>query len=331
MTDKVIVLGALVAAFGFGVKFRSAVLGWLNLYRWTRWIAGLLTALVLVAPLAGQTRDSIVCTGCVVTDSTVTRDSVPATWAYTTRVIYTYRDSVIPVPVPPPTSGAPPAGFRLVSAQDCRSAGWAGTGTGWFWRTVFVVNDSTGPVCEWRYPKGYPGGTGPGSVWLDEAALRTQRLTEVWMTGRLWVSPNWDGHTSLVNKTLFVGFGLNGNQFYLNLRGSNAATLFGTIEFQGMGAVVGTGSCGVSGLCTGRVQGRAFPRGRWVQVTLQFSATAVTLWQDGVQSATASGLNWRAVNFYLAKAALNPTWGGQGDQLLAPQQLRWDQIEVWGR
>jgi len=326
-----LVLTAALGGFVLGWLYGPRLGEWLST-RVERWLWPAIV-LALATPLAAQTLDTtVVCRQCLA-DTIQIRDSVPS-WTYTTRDSIALRDSLLITPrppaPPPPTAGGPPAGWRILSAQDCRTAGWGGTGATWYWRTVFVVTDpAQGSVCEWRYRTGYPGGTAPGDVWLDEAALRAASVTSVWFTGRLWISPHWHGHSSNVNKALFVGFGPSGNQFILNLKGRDNGPLYATLAFQGMGKAVGRGSCGAAG-CDGAVQGRLpFPRGQWVTIALQFDATSAQLWQDGQLLATASGLDWRTTRFYLSKVALNPTWGGVGDAVPLAQQLRWDQVEVW--
>lgn len=225
-------------------------------------------------------------------------------------------------------AAAAPLPFAPLTANAFARTGDRGTGLAWAWRGASVVADPTvGTAVEFRYAAGRTGGTAPGNVWVDEPALRTRNAQAVHLTGRLWVSPNWQGHLTTTNKTLFVGFGLGGNQLIVNLKGKGAGVLVPSLYFQGMAALPG-GTCGAGG-CGGQFPGRVpFGRGAWHLVDLTVTASTAVLLVDGATVASVSGLQFTRSPFYLAKIALNPTWGGSGDRVLAPMQLRWADLRV---
>ncbi|MBK6422479.1 MAG: hypothetical protein IPI92_19370 [Gemmatimonadetes bacterium] len=235
----------------------------------------------------------------------------------------------ISAPMGPPS--VPAVGTLTTNAFTSR--GDPGSGIRWRWTGATVVSDSASPdgpmALQFTYAAGRTGGTAPGNVYLDEAALRSRNLPSATIRGWLYVSPNWYGHPSLVNKTLFVGMGLNGNQVYVSLKGSGNGTLQPRLAFQGMAAKpTPNGTCGNGG-CAGDVGGGSFSRGAWHSIAVNVGPTSASLAVDGLTVGVASGLVWRTTGApYLAKVALNPTWGGIGSTVPATQFLRWDGVTV---
>lgn len=216
-----------------------------------------------------------------------------------------------------------------LTANAFPAVGAIGTGLPWRWRGGQVVSDpATGTALQFAYPAGKVGGTAPGNVYVDGPALTAANAQSVTFTGRLWVSPNWQGHLTTTNKTLFLGFGAGGNQVILNLRGKGAGPLYPSLYFQGMTVLPGAASCGAGG-CGGQWAGRTpFTRGIWHDVALTITRTTASLTVDGQLVATRTGLQFTQGAFYLAKVALNPTWGGGGDRVIALMQMRWADVRV---
>lgn len=223
-----------------------------------------------------------------------------------------------PPPPPPPTGGA-------LSANSFRSAGDPGTGLPWLWRGGQVVADAKmGTALQFTYPAGKTGGTAPGNVWVDEGVLKATQLPSVTFDGWLWVSANWQGHLTTTNKALFIGFGQNGNQLFLNLRGKGSAALVPSLGFNAIPKLPIPGAVCANGGCAGSVGSGTFSRATWHHVVIAASRTDVTLDIDGRRAATVTGLDWGSQGpFYVAKVAINPTWGGGGDVVASTMQLRW--------
>lgn len=327
-------MGGILMALAIGCIF-GAVLAPRYLIPWVRWrwpdfakaVFGALFLLAcLTEPVPAQVPVDTVQvpydSTWTVVDSVVTRQ---VTFSHDTTATF-YRDSIITLP-PVDTTTTPPAG--ILSAIEFRAKGDQGAGIPWAWSGGQVVTDPVrGAVLQFSYNAGRVGGTAPGNVYLDASALRAKGLRSATITGWIYVSPNWQGHLTNTNKALFIGMGDNGNQLILNLFGKGAGPLRAVLQFQGMASLtIPKATCGRLG-CSGISGGLPFSRGVWHHVAISVTPTTATLTLDGQRAASVTGLQWTNGTPYLAKVALNPTWGGGGDKVTATMHLRWDAVQV---
>lgn len=291
-----------------------------------RLLAWLVLMLLAFAPLAGQaTRDSVVCTACVL-DSTITRDSVPVidtvAWAQTTTISWFKRDSIQKVPVVAASCPNLPAGYRVVTERPFAAKGE----DGWSERATSnyqLVSDATAPrsapgIARAYYPAGYKAGTGPIAV--DHAVPKAQGLfTCFWLR----LSPGWVGEPSGVNKVLHFWLG-GSNRAVISAQGAGAGPFRASIRTQNTWPV-GNRNLGGSG---------QIRPGHWslVEVELVTNAAGVAngrarWWVDG-QLAGDYALGWTQAAGWWERVSWNPTWGGTAGVLGQPQWMDLDHLVV---
>jgi len=290
------------------------------------WLALLVLSVLAFAPLAGQaTRDSVVCTACVL-DSTITKDSVPVidtvAWAQTTTISWFRRDSIQKVPVIAASCPNLPAGYRIVSERPFAAKGedgWSERATG----NYQLVSDPTAPrsapgIARAYYPAGYKAGTGPVAV--DHAVPKAQGLfTCFWLR----LSPGWVGEASGVNKILHLWIA-GVNRAYLSAQGVGAGPFALQVRTQQTWPV---GNRNLTG------PGRIVP-GRWQRVEVELVANSAgqadgraRWWVDG-QLAADYALGWTQAASWWERVSWNPTWGGTRGVLASPQWMDLDHLVV---
>ncbi len=169
---------------------------------------------ILVGHRAGQAR----------TRATSSGKSDTATVTIVDTVTPPPPDTTTPPPpdtTTPPPAGWPhePAGLSLVSGN--RFVQLAGSGWDEVWNDrglASIVADGAAPasptnVLQMAFPIGYTGGSGPANVWRPLPNLRRM------YTGFWWkASDPWQGHSSNVNKILFI-FPSSGGDIYITMYG----------------------------------------------------------------------------------------------------------------
>ena len=245
------------------------------------------------------------------------------------------------------------AGFRtLINVPRWTRVGEPGLGPvkmGPVWTGALRLDSSavSAPynAARFDYRAGLWGGVSPGFVWSQEA--RTQNARELYVRAYYKWSDNFVGHVNAA-KVFLVGFGPNGNQFVLLMKGSQgvASKSFALWpHFQGLGAL--PSAVLVGGQCCTDPKGGNWSgvtpanigRGVWVKVELRFSAgtyqqrnASMRLWINDrlVSHATGFDITRQAdTRFAVFKAA--PVWGGGVSRIPAPQQLYLGELYVSGR
>ena len=349
MRALLLCLALVVIAFVVGVKIGPALVARLRLSGSTvlRWLGGLLASLLLVACLNAQAVDT---TGW-------RHDSTFVGWRYFTDSVAVWRQDSMPlttpkppvdtVPLPPPIGGThEPAGFRPLVVLPLSAAGVSGSGPvgmqSWTGKYAIVTDATRGRVLECTY-SGSVGGHPACSITANEAQLRAQGMSRIYL--RLWVTPSlgFSGHTSGVNKLAFVGFGAQGNQFYLSMSGVGGGALRARLNFQGttgMPVAQGTSgwngaSCSAAGSCSWSppAKGPAIARGTWSLVEVLLTSgplgsktSSAVAWVNGQQAGSASGFDFLAKvngsNTRAEKAPLSTYWGGTGGSVASPFTIR---------
>jgi uncharacterized protein YjdB len=218
--------------------------------------------------------------------------------------------TVTPAPPPPPGGSWPnePAGYTLVT-----DFGWDALNTaGWLNATasditngkVAIVTDNTAPlsppyVLQIFYPIGFVGGTAPATEYFSMSAPLPPAL----YVGFWWKPSNpWQGHSSGVNKILFV-HPSDGSNIVLKMLGSAPPYHTQvTTEFPS-----GTTNWSEN------VDATPVALGQWhrLELYINYSGGVVKWWMDGQLKGSYTGLPYPGSGFL--EPSFSPTWGGTGD------------------
>jgi uncharacterized protein YjdB len=232
-------------------------------------------------------------------------------------------------PPPPPPSGVwahEPSSYSQISDNgfDLLTAlGW-----GMVWNTAgngSIVSDNTAPlsgsnVLEMRYPVGFAGGSGPANEWLPLGNLHRM------YAGFYWKASNpWQGHSSNVNKILFV-FPSSGGDIYIAMYGPPG----GPYELRVLPQFPGL----ASEWLRPNVNNTPVTVGNWhkIEWIMDYGSGGadgtIQWWMDGQMIG-----DYRNVQFPsggLTEFKINPTWGGVGDNKTENDYFRYDHIHLSG-
>jgi len=187
------------------------------------------------------------------------------------------------------------------------------------------VNITDSPIGESKalqsgYLAGSAGGAGTESRWDIPSA---QRRYEIYLGYWVQVNPQWQGHSSAINKMLFLSDGGNGafSAMWYEMFGSGSAPLSLYVVNQ---------SGGSPGGITANVTPVTFTRGVWHKVEIyqkQGSPGIVRVWVDDVLAIDRSDVMTR--NAPIDAIALSGMWGGVGSDVKQQfDYMRFDRIHV---
>lgn len=241
---------------------------------------------------------------------------------------------------PPPSSGNTawtnePAGFRVIEDRDW-SNGWGS------WRTLWnnngrmsIVSVSGTPfgsnrVVQQLYPRGLAGG-GDGTAEANFDIPSSMRGQELYVGVWVRVNPEWDGHSSGINKFLWVAPGGSVQPLWLEMYGQNSNPLRLYVVDQL------PGGCG--GGVNPNVTRSNFVRGKWhkVEMYLKFGRstserTTLKVWVDGELNIDRNDLcTPSSSEKAIAMVRLSPIWGGVGDSKATDDFMQWGPIRISGR
>jgi len=220
-----------------------------------------------------------------------------------------------------------PAGLTLKSEinWDTATPGapWTNASTG------SIILDGSAPksasnVLQVLYPNGMVDGTGPVNYLIE------QNLgTKLYVGFFLKVSNPWQGHSSNVNKIMFIwGAGDASSGPVLEMYGTAEPYHLRTALFE----------MGVSEnyvWADQNVTNPAFTLGTWhlIEMYMEYSTTDSSLdgiykvWLDGTLVTTYTDINYKHPQFTAVK--FNPTWGGNTGELKSEDDYYWmDHIRV---
>jgi hypothetical protein len=232
-------------------------------------------------------------------------------------------------PPPPPSTEwtNEPVGFTVVE-----DTGWESGSLG-SWYRIFTSADKPigvstipdSPLGESRalqidFPAGHSGG---GGTELRYDIPSAQRSTEIYVGYYVQVSPNWQGHSSAINKMLYLHDG--GGSFsamWYEMFGSDSSPL-------GLYVVNQSGSS-PSGIHENVVP-VTFARGLWHKVEIyQKQGDAnngiVRVWVNGVLAIDRSDVDTRSAP--IDNVTLSGIWGGVGDSKDHADYMRFDRIRI---
>jgi hypothetical protein len=225
-----------------------------------------------------------------------------------------------------------PAGFTQITERgfDARvEQGWTDRGGNNF----SIITDGTAPrspqnVGRATFPLGFAGGTGPILTGRD---IRSGNFTSIYISFWIKLSPNWDGHTSFVNKIYHLW--INGqNKVYLSAQGSNAGPLQPQVRLQGIPGP------SITRNLTPNVGAVSITRGNWHRWELVVTANTVgnadgvvEWWIDGVKVGSYRDVQITSASRIWTNVDWNPTWGGTGDIVPADQFMYMDHIYISGK
>jgi len=228
-----------------------------------------------------------------------------------------------------------PAGFRVIEDRD-----WA---NGWgSWKTLWndnarmsIVTVSGTPfgsnrVVQQLHPRGLSGG-GSGTAEANFDIPSSTRGQELYVGVWVRVNPEWDGHSSGINKFLWVAPGGSVQPLWLEMYGQNSNPLRLYVVDQL------PGGCG--GGVNPNVTTSNFVRGKWhkVEMYLKFGRstserTTLKVWIDGVLNIDRSDLcTPSSAEKAIAMVRLSPIWGGVGDSKGSDDYMQWGPIRISGR
>lgn len=242
---------------------------------------------------------------------------------------------------PPPPSGSTawtnePAGFRVIEDRDW-SDGWGS------WRTLWnsnggmsIVSTSGTPfgsnrVVQQTYPRGMAGG-GSGTAEANFDIPSSQRGNELYVGLWVRVNPEWDGHSSGINKFFWVAPAAGSvSPLWVEMygQGSNSLRLYVVDQMPG----------GCGGGVNPNVTRSNFVRGKWhkVEMYLKFGQTTserttLKIWVDGVLNIDRNDLcTPNTTQKAIAHARLSGIWGGVGDSKATNDFMQWGPIRISGR
>jgi len=235
-----------------------------------------------------------------------------------------------------PVSGRPnePPGLTQLTDRPFNAKvelGWTDRGDPAF----HIVPDGTAPqslptVGEATFPLGYTGGRGPI---LTEFAT-SSKPRHVYLAFWFKLSPNWDGHSSYVNKIYHIWIGAY-NRVYLTLTGID------TLPFTARVALQNVNENPISrNLNPNSGNQKKIFRNTWHLWELELIANTqgqpngeARWWIDGVKQGDYTGINYvqGGTNNWWEFFDWNPTWGGQGDVVPSTQFMWMDHAYVSGQ
>jgi uncharacterized protein YjdB len=234
---------------------------------------------------------------------------------------------------PQPPSGAvlfpnEPSGLSVIQESDWES----GTVDPWYReftsadKPITIVPIADSPLGESQtlqifYPAGAPGG---GGTELRYDIPATLAPTELFVGYEVQVSPNWQGHSSAINKMVYLSDGgPNFSAMWYEMFGADSEPL-------GLYVVNQSGS-GPAGMHE-NVTPVTFARGQWHRVEIyqrQGSPGIVRVWVDGVLAIDRSDVYTQARPF--DGVVISGIWGGIGDSKAHDDYMRFDHVRISGR
>ena len=233
-------------------------------------------------------------------------------------------DTTTPPPPPPPsgTWAHEPSGWSFASEDPFDSL----KENGWdvVWNSAgnaSIVSDPTAPyspnsVLQMAYPVGFAGGSGPANVWRPLPSL-----TRIY-SGFYWkASDPWQGHSSNVNKILFM-FPSSGGDIYITMYGPPG----GPYQLRVLPQFTGL----PSNWLVPNVNNVPVTVGTWhkIEWVIDYNGGVVQWWMDGVMIGNYS--NVAMPSGPMIEYKINPTWGGVGDTKTENDYFRYDHIRVSG-
>lgn len=174
-------------------------------------------------------------------------------------------------------------------------------------------------IARFSYPIGFPGGIGPGNLYYTNPGAPPSKL----YVGFWWKPSNpWQGHSSNVNKLLFI---------YL---GATTGTNILVMEMKGIGAgpfdtrIVHVGNEDFS-YTENIASSSPLALGVWHQIEILVNepAGALNWWIDGVLRGSYTGHTYPAP-FASQLLEFAPTWGGIGDVKTENDTFDYDDVLV---
>jgi hypothetical protein len=234
-----------------------------------------------------------------------------------------------PPPPPPPSSLWPnePSGFTAIE-----DTGWESGSLG-AWYRIFQSSDKpigvgaigSSAIGELRalqidYAAGHVGG---GGTELRYDIASQNRRNEIYVGYYVQVSPQWEGHSSAINKMIYLhdgGGSFSAMWYEIFGSGSNPLDLY----------VVNQSGSGPAGMRE-NVNQVLFTRGQWHRVEIyqkqgSLQNGIVRVWVDGVLAIDRSDVGTRSTP--VDNITISGIWGGVGDSKPHANFMRFDRIRI---
>jgi uncharacterized protein YjdB len=246
-----------------------------------------------------------------------------------------------PPPPPPPGSGPvwrgnEPTGMTSIDERSFNSLGedpaWGSMGS----PGATIVADATAPkspsnVLSINFPAGFSGGGSP-----EHSSIVVPDYRVLYLSYWIKHSANWWGHSSGVNKHIYVWQFDNNPSFYAEAEGVGSGPLRPRLALQPGEVVVNPNSSGWYD--TNLVPGAVFTRGQWdyVEIVLTGNTSGnrdgvLDMYLNGVHVTHYAGFQYSSGTTRWNYARIYPVWGGIGDVLSAAQSIQWDHIYMSGK
>jgi hypothetical protein len=242
-------------------------------------------------------------------------------------------DTVTAAPPPPPPTDTTlphqPAGLSTLVNEawnQVTPSGWTGPCTGGCASRVAVTQDATAPrspsnVLTFSY-QGNIGGEGVGQIVKSWPGVKSLYLG-------LWFkySTNWVGHSSGVNKMLYLG--TNQGQGYQNDN---------ILNFENNGSISFYQQNGIDDHRRMAIN-FTVAKGQWHFVELAATASTggllngcLTIWVDGRQGLTRCDIRWKVgADAVFTGVDVDPIWGGGPESLTQTQFFWMDHLYLSGK
>jgi hypothetical protein len=273
-------------------------------------------------PVVATVSGSGLVTGLVVGSVTITATSEGQSGSSSITV------TALPPPPPPPPPGwtHEPTGFTVVEDQGWES-GLLGNWTLYYWaadKPITVENIAGSLLGESKALQiGYlPGHVGGGGTEARFEIPSAYQRNEIFVGYYVQVNPQWQGHSSGINKMIFLSDGGAGgfSAMWYEMFGSGSSPLDLYVVNQS-----GSGPGGFHE----NVNQVEFTRGVWHKVEIyqkQGSPGIVRVWVDDVLAIDRADVYTRAAP--LDAVAISGIWGGVGDSKLQFDYMRFDHIRI---
>jgi len=191
------------------------------------------------------------------------------------------------------------------------------------------VQDASAPfspsgVGQQRFAAGMSGG---GSPAVAEKGIGSKNT--IYVSYWVKISSNWVGHSSGVNKQIFV-WSDGQPTVYTSAQGTGSGNLSPEVRLQGSGGTIN--------LTPNVVSNATFTRGVWhhwelvlVGNTSGSSNGSATWWIDGVKVGAYTNVRFTSGSGAWQIFQWSPIWGGTGDQIPADQFMWMDHLYISGK
>lgn len=227
----------------------------------------------------------------------------------------------ITITAPPPSGSGSnpnePSGFNKFGLQDFSAlvpSGWTQAHGGYSLASDYGSPGSAPSVGRMTFNSGFTGGSAPAHIGLDDKFSSSQLYIHFYFK----ISENWDGHSSGVNKIIFVNIG-GSDRVYFSAQGVGQGNLTFQIRTQG------TPDGGHN------YSGSTIQRGQWYDIEVLLDKSGqMDAWINGSHAISTNTGGFGSGNWQ--RVAWEPTYGGGSSDSVGSTQYQYmDDLYISGR